>query len=110
MTEQEKLDIFCKGYLEGVLASVDNEQVIEALREVHDEMMETKEIEMTDNNEWTYMFSIVRDARQADIFISNGIKDTFRVVCMLRHDPREIVEDVTLDYCREVGEEFVRRS
>lgn len=65
---------------------------------------------MTDTNEWTYMFSIVRVTKQADIFISNGIDEKFRVVCMLGHDPREIVEDVTLDYCREVGEEFVRRS
>jgi hypothetical protein len=65
---------------------------------------------MTDSNEWTYMFSIVRSTKQADIFISNGLDEKFRVVCMFDSDPREIVEDVTLDYCREVGEEFVRRS
>jgi hypothetical protein len=67
----------------------------------------TKENEMTDTNEWTYMFSFVRGTRQADIFISNGLDETFRVVCMHELDPQEIVEGVELDYCREVGEDFV---
>lgn len=62
---------------------------------------------MTDTNEWTYLFSIVRGQNQADIFISNGLEDTYRVVCMHKRDPQQIIENVELDYCREVGEDFV---
>lgn len=62
---------------------------------------------MTDTNEWTYMFSIVRGTKQADIFISNGLDEKFRVVGMHEHDPREIVEDDELNYCREYAENFV---
>tara|TARA_R110000772_G_scaffold123912_2_gene230308 strand:+ start:327 stop:530 length:204 start_codon:yes stop_codon:yes gene_type:complete len=61
----------------------------------------------TDLNEWVYMFTICKGMRSADIFIRNRLEDEFRVVCLDRDDPREIVEDVTLDYCREVGENFV---
>ena len=61
----------------------------------------------TDLNEWTYMFSIVRGVKEADIYEANGMGENFRVVCMLDGNPEEIVEDATLDYCREVGEEFV---
>jgi len=61
----------------------------------------------TDLNEWIYMFSIVKGVKEADIYIRNGLEDKFRVVCMFDSDPQEIVEDVTLDYCREVGEDFV---
>jgi hypothetical protein len=61
----------------------------------------------TDLNEWTYMFSIVRGVKEADIYETNGTGENFRVVCMLDGNPEEIVEDAPLDYCREVGEEFV---
>ena len=64
----------------------------------------------TDLNKWTYMFSIVRGPREAEIYITNGMGEDYRVVCMLDGDPEEIVEDMTLDYCREVGEEFVMRK
>jgi hypothetical protein len=61
----------------------------------------------TDTNEWTYMFSIVRASREAEIYINNGLDENFRVVCKLKDDPEVIVEDEALDYCREVGEDYV---
>lgn len=62
---------------------------------------------MTDLNEWAYMFSLIKGNREAQIYITNGMGDDYRVVCMRGGDPEEIVENVTLDYCREVGEDFV---
>ena len=61
----------------------------------------------TDLNEWTYMFSIVKGVKEADIYIRNGLEDKFRVVCMFDGDLQYFEESVTLDYCREVGEDFV---
>jgi hypothetical protein len=53
------------------------------------------------------MFSIVRASREAEIYINNGLDENFRVVCKLKDDPEVIVEDEALDYCREVGEDYV---
>lgn len=61
----------------------------------------------TDTNEWTYMFSIVRGTREAELYIRNGLDDAFRVVCMLEREPESITEADTLDYCREVAEDYV---
>jgi hypothetical protein len=61
----------------------------------------------TDLNEWIYMFTIVRGMRSADIFIHNGLEDKFRVVCLDDDDLKDAEESTTLDYCREVGEDFV---
>jgi hypothetical protein len=61
----------------------------------------------TDLNEWIYMFTIVKGMRSADIYIRNGLADEFRVVCMFDGDLQDAEESVTLDYCREVGEDFV---
>ena len=61
----------------------------------------------TDLNEWTYMFSIVRTTREAEIYISNGMGENFRVVCLLRGEIEYEEEANELDWCREVGEDFV---
>lgn len=61
----------------------------------------------TDLNEWIYMFSIVRGVKEADIYIRNGLEDKFRVECVFDSETQEVEEDMTLDYCREVGENFV---
>jgi hypothetical protein len=53
------------------------------------------------------MFSIVRGMKEADIYISNGLQDKFKVECVFDSETQEVVEDVALDYCREVGEDFV---
>jgi hypothetical protein len=53
------------------------------------------------------MFTIVKGMRSADIYIRNGLADEFRVVCMFDGDLQDAEESVTLDYCREVGEDFV---
>jgi hypothetical protein len=53
------------------------------------------------------MFSIVKGMKEADIYISNGLEEKFRVECVFDSETQEVVEDVTLDYCREVGEDFV---
>jgi hypothetical protein len=53
------------------------------------------------------MFSIVRGVKEADIYVTNGMGEDYRVVCMLAGDPEEIKENVTLDECREVGERYV---
>lgn len=62
---------------------------------------------MTDLNEWIYMFTIVKGMRSADIFIRNGLSDEFRVVCLDDDDLQDPVDSTDLDYCREVGEDFV---
>ena len=61
----------------------------------------------TDLNEWIYMFSIVKGVKEADIYIRNGLEDKFKVECVFDSETQEVVEDVPLDYCREVGEDFV---
>jgi hypothetical protein len=61
----------------------------------------------TDADGWTYIFSIVKGVKEANIYISNGLEDKFKVECMFDGDPEQIAEDVALDYCREVGEDFV---
>lgn len=61
----------------------------------------------TDLDEWIYMFTIVKGMRSADIFICNGLEDKFRVVCLDDDDLQDPVDSATLDYCREVGEDFV---
>jgi Fe-S cluster assembly iron-binding protein IscA len=61
----------------------------------------------TEPNGWVYMFSIVKGMKEADIYISNGLEEKFRVECVFDSKVQEVVEDVTLDYCREVGEDFV---
>jgi Fe-S cluster assembly iron-binding protein IscA len=61
----------------------------------------------TDADGWVYMFSIVRGVKEADIYISNGLEEKFRVECVFDSKVQEVVEDVALDYCREVGEDFV---
>jgi hypothetical protein len=53
------------------------------------------------------MFSIVKGVKEADIYISNGLEETFKVECVCDSETQEVVEDVELDYCREVGEDFV---
>ena len=53
------------------------------------------------------MFTIVKGMRSADIFIHNGLEDKFRVVCLDDDDLKDAEESTTLDYCREVGEDFV---
>lgn len=62
---------------------------------------------MTDLNEWIYMFSIVNGVKEANIYIWNGLEDKFKVECVFDSETQEVVEDATLDYCREVGEDFV---
>jgi hypothetical protein len=61
----------------------------------------------TDSNAWTYLFSIIKGNREAEIYISNGLDEKFRVVCKVNGDPREAVEDNEMDYCREVAEDYV---
>jgi Fe-S cluster assembly iron-binding protein IscA len=61
----------------------------------------------TDLDGWVYMFSIVRGVKEADIYISSGLEEKFKVECVLDSETQEVVEDVALDYCREVGEDFV---
>jgi Fe-S cluster assembly iron-binding protein IscA len=61
----------------------------------------------TDLDGWVYMFSIVKGMKEADIYISNGLEEKFKVECMFDSETQEVVEDTTLDYCREVGEDFV---
>ena len=61
----------------------------------------------TETNGWVYMFSIVRGVKEADVYISNGLEEKFKVECVLDSETQEVVEDVALDYCREVGEDFV---
>jgi hypothetical protein len=61
----------------------------------------------TDLNEWTYMFSIVKGVKEANIYVTNGMGEDYRVECLFDGDPEQIKENVTLDECREVGENFV---
>jgi len=61
----------------------------------------------TDLDGWVHMFSIVKGVKEADIYISNGLEETFKVECVCDSETQEVVEDVELDYCREVGEDFV---
>lgn len=61
----------------------------------------------TETAGWIYMFSIVKGVKEANIYISNGVQDKFKVECVFDSETQEVVEDVTLDYCREVGENFV---
>ncbi len=61
----------------------------------------------TDLDGWVYMFSIVKGMKEADIYISNGLEEKFKVECVFDSKVQEVVEDVVLDYCREVGEDFV---
>jgi Fe-S cluster assembly iron-binding protein IscA len=61
----------------------------------------------TEANGWVYMFSIVKGMKEADIYISNGLEEKFKVECVFDSETQEVVEDMTLDHCREVGEDFV---
>ena len=63
----------------------------------------------TDADGWRYMFSIVKGVKEANIYISNGLEEKFKVECVFDSETQEVVEDVALDYCREVGEDFVMR-
>ena len=66
------------------------------------------------NTEWTYMWSIVRGAKQGDVYAKWGLgtgNHLYKVV--LAEDGEEIPvayqhEHDVLDYCREVAEEFVQ--
>ena len=64
----------------------------------------------TDLDGWVYMFSIVKGMKEADIYISNGLEEKFKVECVFDSKVQGTTEDVVLDYCREVGEDFVMRS
>ncbi len=66
--------------------------------------------------EWEYMWSIVRGARQGDIYAKWGVAfgdDIYKLVLM--QDGKEVptpetvdVEHEELDYCRILAEEFVQ--
>lgn len=55
------------------------------------------------NNPPMYMFSIVRGTREARIYRRHGADEQYTVVCV----PNEPEYDRSLDYCREIAEEYV---
>lgn len=68
------------------------------------------------STEWKYLWSIVRGAKQGDIYINRAYESqlrddaVFKVV--LLSDGKEISaqathESIELDYCRVIAEEFV---
>jgi hypothetical protein len=59
------------------------------------------------SDKWSYMYSIVCGKREAEVYIKNGLDESYRLVCLRNALMVKAVENSALDYCREVGENFV---